>query len=545
MTEHRAPKRSGLARDDRIPPHSLEAEEAALGAVLLSRDAAEAVTSLLLPDDWYKPGHQHIAQAVRELMADDDPVVDVVTVAEQLRREGLLEEVGGVAYLAGLMNATPSISSATRYARIVKDAAVLRRLLHTAVAISELGYSSDDPSAAVAQAGELLSRMDAGDVATLSSLEVADLKALLASDLQPMQPTLLTRSDGGSLLYPGKVHTVQAEPSTGKSWLGLFACVQVLALGGSAGMLDYEDVASTALSRLLALGADPAAIAERFYYAQPTGRFGPAERLDLFRAVERMNLDIVVIDGVGESLSREGLSEDKADDVLRWADLLPRPIARTGAAVLLIDHVAKDPEQRGRWARGSGAKLGMSDGATYQAKVRIPFSRHRAGRFDLIVAKDRPGGVGAIGETVATVSITPHAAGERVVVEISPHSAEVGAPTDTWKPTVLMGKIAQALAESSTPLTATQLKSLVHSERPQLVREALSRLIAEGFVAETGKSPKKLRLVRPYDGAPSKPAPAWREEPPPELFDDTDYPTADEIAEIDGQRFAGYTGPDF
>ena len=542
MTEHRARKSSG---DARVPPHNLDAEASALGAALLNPGAAASIVSIADPGDYFRPAHQFIAAAIGRLMAEEDPHLDVVTVAEELRRAGMLDDCGGAQYLLELQNATPAISNAHRYARIVKDAAILRRLIYTAAEISELGYTAhDDPSSAIVRAGELLSRMGTADAETLSTLEVADVAALLAGNLQTEQPALLTRTDGGSLLYPGKMHVFQAEPSSGKSWLALVAVAEVLAMGGAAGYLDYEDTGPGILGRLRTLGVTDAVMAERFYYANPTGRFGPAEKLSLWNALDRLNCDLVVIDGVGEALSREGLSEDKAEDVIRWTDLLPRPIARTGAGVLMLDHVAKDLEQRGRWARGSGAKLGAVDGASYQIKVRVPFSRHREGRFDLVVAKDRPGGVGAIGEIVATVHVTPHAAGELVTVRVEPHSTEAAAPTDSWKPTVIMGKVWTALDGSTVPLTASALSTLVHSE-PRLVKEAITRLIAEGFVAETGKRPKTLRTVKPYTDAPPPLAPAWREEPPPELFDPEDYqPTDEDLAEIDRQR-GYYQHPEF
>lgn len=524
-----------------MPPHNLDAESSALGAALLSPGAAASLVSITDPGDFYKPSHQHIASAMARLMAEEDPHLDVVTVAELLRRDGLLEECGGAQYLLELQNATPAISNAHRYARIVKDTAILRRLIYTATEIADLGYGApDDPSSAIVRAGELLSRMGTADAETLSTLEVADVAALLAGNLQPEMPALLARTDGGALLYPGKMHVFQAEPSSGKSWLALWAVAEVLAMGGAAGYLDFEDTANGILRRLRNLGVTDSVMADRFYYANPTGRFGPAEKLSLWNALDRMNLDLVVIDGVGESLSREGLSEDKADDVIRWTDLLPRPIARTGAAVLMLDHVAKDPEQRGRWARGSGAKLAAVDGASYQIKVRVPFSRHRPGRFDMVVAKDRPGGVGAIGETVATVHVTPHAAGELVTMKIDPHTTEQTAPTDSWKPTVIMGKVWAALDGSTVPLTASALSSLVHSE-PRLVKEAITRLIAEGFVAETGKRPKTLRTVKPYTDAPQLAAPPWREPPPPpELFEPEDYATDADYEEIARQAGAAF-----
>lgn len=537
MTDDRRGKGSG--GDARVPPHNLEAEQSALGAALLSPKGVEALVATTTPGDFYKPAHQHLAEVIRRLFAADLPV-DIVTVIEELRRTDTMQLVsGGSEYLLELQAVTPSIGTALRYCRIVKDAAILRRLIGTAAAISDLGYSGHpEPGEMVSRAGELIAEMEVGPVELISSIDFADLAALLASDLQPEQPALLQCTDGSYLLYPGKMHVFQAEPSSGKTWIALIAVLEVLNLGGAVIYLDYEDTATGLVNRLLTLGASTKAIAERFHYGQPIGRHGPAERVHLARLLDSLNPDLVVIDGVGEALSREGLSEDKAEDVLRWMDLLPRPITRTGAAVLMLDHVAKDPEGRGRWARGSGAKLGAIDGASYQIKVKIPFSRHRAGRVDFVVAKDRPGGVGAIGQTVASASFEPHAAGERVTVRLDPRTAE-NAPTDAWKPTILMGKLSEALQSSTVPLGASSLLTLVHADKPAMVREALSRLIAEGYVAEekAGRS-KVLRLVRPYDKAPPKPAPAWRNEPP--AADELDYdvyePTADEIADIDRQH---------
>jgi len=125
----------------RVPPHNLSAEESVLGAILLSRDALGAVIEEgLRYDDFYKPGHQHIYDAACAVSQSGGPA-DTITVADELERLGLLEQVGGVEALHSLQNATPAISNAAHYARIVKDAAMLRRLIMVAGDISELAYS--------------------------------------------------------------------------------------------------------------------------------------------------------------------------------------------------------------------------------------------------------------------------------------------------------------------------------------------------------------------------------------------------------------------
>lgn len=521
MTDHDrnrpSGKRSNRTGDGRVPPHNITAEESAIGAALLSQAAATTIVERLEPGDYYKPAHQHLHQAIRSVVSSGEHV-DVVTVGDELRRIGLLDEVGGFGYLVELQNATPAISAAANYARIVKDCAVLRRMLYAAADIAEAAYSHADPAEAVARAQDaLVALADAGDPSAGSTLDVADLAALLETDLEPESGTFLTRTDGTSLLYAGKMHVFQAEPSSGKSWISLHAVREVLDIGGAAIYLDFEDTPAGILRRLRNLGCSVDAMRERLVYARPVGRYGPAERLQVDRLLDRLNPDLVVIDGVGESLSRNGLSEDKADDVLRWFDLFPRPIAETGAAVLMIDHVAKDPEQRGRWARGSGAKLGAVDGASYQVKVVQPFSRHRSGSVKLVVAKDRPGQF-SIGEVAALVKIEPHAAGERVVLTVEPDSA-VLAPTDVHKPTQVMAMISAELEQAKVPLTPKALEAIVHA-RPKTFHEALARLIAEGYVTQAPGRVKSLRNVRRYYGPSNReePPPALEEEPPPTLF---------------------------
>ncbi len=115
-----------------------------LGALLLSREAIGTVSEMsLAPADFYKPAHRHIFDAIRSLYSSGAPA-DTVTVADELRRAGLLAEVGGAETLHELQNATPSISSAGHYARIVQETALLRQLIYVAGDIAELAYSEPD-----------------------------------------------------------------------------------------------------------------------------------------------------------------------------------------------------------------------------------------------------------------------------------------------------------------------------------------------------------------------------------------------------------------
>ncbi len=151
-----ARRRSPSGSVARVPPHNLEAEESLLGAMLLSRDAiVAAVEAQLGGDDFYKPAHGHVFEAITSLYGQGEPA-DPVTVAEELRRAGLLEGIGGPATLISLQARTPAIGNATRYARIVEEYALLRRLIAVAGDIAEMGYSVPDDVLAAIDAAEAL-----------------------------------------------------------------------------------------------------------------------------------------------------------------------------------------------------------------------------------------------------------------------------------------------------------------------------------------------------------------------------------------------------
>ncbi|MEY2468590.1 MAG: replicative helicase, partial [Actinomycetota bacterium] len=140
----------------RIPPHDLAAEESLLGAMLLSANAIGAAAEVRLnAADFYKPAHGHIYDAIETLYNRGEPA-DPVTVADELHRAGLLEAVGGPPTLVALQTGTPAISNAGRYAKIVEEFALLRRLIGVAAEIADLGYSLPDDVTAVIDRAETL-----------------------------------------------------------------------------------------------------------------------------------------------------------------------------------------------------------------------------------------------------------------------------------------------------------------------------------------------------------------------------------------------------
>jgi replicative DNA helicase len=137
LEDPEAPRRAAAGR---VPPHDLQAEESLLGAMMLSAEAIAAAAGVVTASDFYKPAHGHIYDAVHTLYASGQPV-DSVTVADELRRADLLETLGGPGVLAQIMASTPATTNAGRYAKIVEEYSLLRRLIGVAGEIAELGYS--------------------------------------------------------------------------------------------------------------------------------------------------------------------------------------------------------------------------------------------------------------------------------------------------------------------------------------------------------------------------------------------------------------------
>jgi len=142
--------------------------------MLLSKDAIAAAVEVCGPDDFYKPAHGHLFEAITSLYAHGEPA-DPVTVADELARADLLEAIGGPSVLTDLQANTPAISNAGHYGRIVEEHALLRRLIGVAGEIAELGYAvPDDVEGAIDRAEtmmfEVAQRRVTDSVAPLSDL---------------------------------------------------------------------------------------------------------------------------------------------------------------------------------------------------------------------------------------------------------------------------------------------------------------------------------------------------------------------------------------
>jgi len=127
-----------------LPPQSIETEESLLGAMLLDQGAIIKIADIVLAEDFYRPNHQAIFEAMTRLYEKRMPL-DVVTLTDELERTKQLKEVGGASIIAQLTSKVPSAAHVVHYAQIIKEKGLLRRLISTATTITELGYQEDRP----------------------------------------------------------------------------------------------------------------------------------------------------------------------------------------------------------------------------------------------------------------------------------------------------------------------------------------------------------------------------------------------------------------
>jgi replicative DNA helicase len=123
----------------KLPPQNLEAEQAVLGAILLDNQALFKALEVIAPDEFYRPAHRRIFEAMIEV-GERNQVIDLVTLADHLQRAGLLEGIGGSAYLTDLSQAVATAASVTYHAKLIHETAVNRTLIGVATEIVAQGY---------------------------------------------------------------------------------------------------------------------------------------------------------------------------------------------------------------------------------------------------------------------------------------------------------------------------------------------------------------------------------------------------------------------
>lgn len=124
---------------NRIPPHSVESEQSVLGSILLDKDAIVVVSEIISPEDFYKKSHEVIYKAMIKLSNELKPM-DIVTISDELKKQGYLDDIGGITYLSELSTIVPTTTNVGHYADIVKKKSIIRKLIKASNEIISISY---------------------------------------------------------------------------------------------------------------------------------------------------------------------------------------------------------------------------------------------------------------------------------------------------------------------------------------------------------------------------------------------------------------------
>jgi replicative DNA helicase len=330
------------------PPHSLEAEQSVLGAILLSDRTLYALTidEGLKPEDFYRERHRTIYESILSLYADNEPV-DVLTVTEHLRSCGKLDDVGGPATVDALAGAVPAAGNVRRYARIVREHALMRRLLTTTYDIQAQVLNNAAEPRQIVESAERAMFEVAHDERTKDFRQVGDVLheeidkwQKLAAGTQTLTGTPsgyvdLDEITGG--FQPGNLIVIGARPSMGKSALVTNIAENVA--------LDKQDARAVAL---FSLEMSEAELAQRFIASQASIR---GDDLRKGRLKEERKWKRVL--DVAEAYDRSRLFIDDSSDIgileirAKARRLHAQEQARGGLGLIIVDYLQlMRPDQR-------------------------------------------------------------------------------------------------------------------------------------------------------------------------------------------------------
>ena len=380
----KARRDSSASADAPVPPHSVEAEQAVIGGLLLDAAAWDNVADVCRAEDFYRPDHQLIFDAIGTLATSGKPC-DIVTVSEHLERAGKLQEAGGIAYLSSVARDTPSAANVKTYGTIVRERSLLRQLITAGNEIASAVYENDGRNARelvdeaerrVFEISEGSSRGRGGAIGVRTLLPgVIDQIDEAYSNPNSMRglPTGFTDFDnmtGG--LRPGDLVIVAGRPSMGKTTLAVnmaeYAALHHGAKRASVAIFSMEMPSEQVITRMLSsVGGVPlhnlrsgkindddwvritsatTQLSEAKIFVDETPALSPMELRARSRRVKREHgLDLIVVDYL-QLMQVPGNKENRATEISEISRGLKVLAKELACPVIALSQLNRGVEQR-------------------------------------------------------------------------------------------------------------------------------------------------------------------------------------------------------
>ncbi|TQQ84558.1 replicative DNA helicase [Peptacetobacter hominis] len=419
----------------RVPPHSVESEQSILGSVLLDKDAMITVAETIRPGDFYKDAHRIIYESMLTLSNKNEPI-DMVTLTDELRSRGYLDDIGGISYLTSLSTIVPTTSNVKYYADIVKEKSVLRQLIKASNDIINMGYESGGKARNVLEQAEK-KIFDISQERTSDDFKRID--RVLMDTYESIESLYTNRSDFTGVttgfkdlnkkingLQKTDLILIAARPAMGKTAFAL-NLVQNAALKGNASVAVFS------------LEMSKEQLAQRMISAQSnvelkkmkTGTLGDADWPRIINAMAVMSdakifiddtpginiselrskcrklkiengLDLVLIDYL-QLMESEGRSESRQQEISKISRSLKILAKELDCPVVALSQLSRSPEQRADHRpvlsdlRDSGAIEQDADIVMFLYRDEYYHSdSEKKDIAEIIIAKNRHGETGSV-----------------------------------------------------------------------------------------------------------------------------------------------------
>jgi replicative DNA helicase len=420
--------KNNAAEFERTPPQDVIAEQSVLGGMLLSKDAISDVVEILRERDFYRPAHELIYDAIIDLYGRGEPA-DPVTVSAELTKRGDLVRAGGAPYLHTLISSVPTAANAGYYAKIIRERAIMRRLVEAGTKIVQLGYTDegevdDAVDQAQAEVYAVTERRESEDYVQLSELlpaaydEIEKISSGVAGEGVKTGFKDLDALTNG--FHPGNMIVLAARPAVGKSTLGLdiarYASIHkretsvIFSLEMSRSEITMRMLSAEARVPLNNIRSGQLGEEE---WAKMARRMGEISDAPLFiddspnlslmeiraksrRLKQRHDLKLIVIDYLQLMTSGKRV-ENRQQEVSEFSRQLKLLAKELNVPVVAISQLNRSPEQRSDKKpmlsdlRESGSIEQDADVVILLHREDLYDSQNRSGEADLIVAKHRNG----------------------------------------------------------------------------------------------------------------------------------------------------------